>query len=82
MNDPNKYPLQSYLYNMIESSDPAKLASQSGQLTPDQIEALKNIGSQNVRSAQIFLGMLPITLVYPFLQKYFIKGITVGSVKG
>ena len=54
MNDPNNYPLQSYLYNMIESSDPAKLASQSGQLTPDQIEALKNIGSQNVRSAQIF----------------------------
>ena len=50
--------------------------------TPEQIEALKNLGNKNLQAAQIFLGMLPITLVYPFLQKYFIKGITIGSVKG
>ena len=81
MNDPSSYPLQSYLYVMLESSDPAKLAT-SGNLTPEQIEALKNLGNKNLQAAQIFLGMLPITLVYPFLQKYFIKGITIGSVKG
>ena len=50
----------------------AKLA-QNGTLTPQQIEQLKNLGSKNLQAAQIFLGMLPITLVYPFLQKYFIK---------
>ena len=81
MSDTTSYPLQSYLYVMLESSDPAKLA-QNGTLTPQQIEQLKNLGSKNLQAAQIFLGMLPITLVYPFLQKYFIKGITVGSVKG
>ena len=82
MNDPSKYPLQSYLYTMIISSDPSKLISAGGQLSPEQLEALQNIGGKNLQAAQIFLGMLPITLVYPFLQKYFIKGITVGSVKG
>ena len=82
MNDPSKYPLQSYLYTMIISSDPSKLIAAGGQLTPEQLEALQNIGGKNLQAAQIFLGMLPITLVYPFLQRYFIKGITVGSVKG
>ena len=81
MNDNSMYPLQSYLYFMLESSDPSKLA-QNGTLTPDQLEALKNLGNKNLQAAQIFLGMLPITLVYPFLQKFFIKGITIGSVKG
>ena len=81
MNDSNMYPLQSYLYVMLEISDPSKLA-QNGTLTPDQLEALKNLGNKNLQAAQIFLGMLPITLVYPFLQKFFIKGITIGSVKG
>ena len=80
MNDPSKYPLLSYLYTMIISSDPTK---QSGfTLTPEQLEALKNIGGKNLQSAQIFLGILPIALVFPFLQRFFVKGITVGSVKG
>ena len=80
MNDPSKYPLQSYLYTMIISSDPTK---QSGfTLTPEQLEALKNIGGKNLQSAQIFLGILPIALVFHFLQRFFVKGITVGSVKG
>ena len=81
MNDPANYPLQSYLYTMIISSDPAKMVSAGGQLTPDQLEALKNIGSKNLQAAQIFLGMLPVTVIYPFVQKYFIKGITLGGVK-
>lgn len=80
MNDNSMYPLQSYLYFMLESNDPSKFTD--GTLTPEQIEALKNIGNKNLQAAQIFLGMLPITLVYPFLQKFFIKGITIGSVKG
>ncbi len=82
MNDPNNYPLQSYLYNIIISSDPSKLIAAGSKLTPEQLEALSNIGGKNLQSAQIFLGMLPITLVFPFLQKYYIKGMTVGSVKG
>ena len=44
-------------------------------------EDLKNMSERTVRSAQIFIGALPILLVYPLLQKYFVKGMVLGSVK-
>jgi putative aldouronate transport system permease protein len=34
------------------------------------------------RAAQLFMGALPMMLLYPFLQKYFTKGLVIGSVKG
>jgi putative aldouronate transport system permease protein len=75
MNSTNKYPLQSYLRTIIISRD---LTS----LTLDQAaaEAIK-ISDRTLKAAQIFLGALPILLVYPFLQRYFMKGIVLGSVK-
>jgi putative aldouronate transport system permease protein len=39
------------------------------------------MSEQSIKAAQIFIGTLPIILVYPFLQKYFVKGIVMGSVK-
>ncbi|OCT15133.1 sugar ABC transporter permease [Paenibacillus pectinilyticus] len=45
-------------------------------------ELQKNLPSQTVRMAMAIVGIGPIIFVYPFLQKYFIKGLTVGSVKG
>jgi putative aldouronate transport system permease protein len=43
---------------------------------------LMQISDRTVKSAQIFMGALPILMVYPFLQRYFVKGIVLGSVKG
>lgn len=43
---------------------------------------IENIVTRNNRAAQIFVAMVPILCVYPFLQKYFTKGIVLGSVKG
>lgn len=40
------------------------------------------LNQHNLKSAAIFITMLPIVLVYPFVQKYFKKGILIGSVKG
>ena len=51
-------------------------------MSPEQLLALESIGDLNLQAAQIFVGALPILLVYPFLQRFFIKGIVVGSVKG
>ena len=43
---------------------------------------IMNMPSETVRMATVILAMLPILVVYPFLQKYFVKGVMVGSIKG
>ena len=52
------------------------------QLYLSQITSLfPNLGSENIHSAAAILGMLPLIIIYCFLQKYFIEGVTAGSVK-
>jgi len=51
-------------------------------MTVEDIMRLQYVTDTTVRIAQIFLAALPIMMVYPFLQRFFIKGIVVGSVKG
>jgi putative aldouronate transport system permease protein len=41
-----------------------------------------NVPAEGVRAATVIASTVPILLVYPFLQKYFIKGVLIGSVKG
>lgn len=42
----------------------------------------QNVSVEGIRSASVILSMIPIVLLYPFVQKYFVQGITIGSVKG
>lgn len=74
MNRPENYPLQSYLSTLITSLNVQMIST-------DDLSNLKEMGSKTLRTAQIFMGILPILVVYPFLQGYFVKGITIGSVK-
>ena len=76
--NPSNYPLQTYIYNMINEVN--QLAS-NPNLSPEQQELLASLPGKTLRSAQIFIAMLPIMVVYPFVQKYFIKGLTQGGVK-
>ena len=46
------------------------------------MELFANVSDRTVKAAQVFLGMIPVLLVYPFLQRYFTKGLVLGSVKG
>lgn len=78
MNSPSRYPLASYLSTLVISNS----NKVSANMTMEQIEQLSKISDKTVSSAQIFLAMLPILIVYPLLQRYFMKGIVVGSVKG
>lgn len=78
MNSPKNYPLQTYLMNVVNSA--AMINKEV--LTEAEREILANVDEKTIRMAQIFLGALPIMCVYPFLQKYFVKGLVVGSVKG
>ena len=75
MNSPDKYPLQSYLQTVVINPDPR-------MLTERDLDLLKIISNRTTRAAQIFIAMVPILVVYPFLQGYFTTGIKLGSVKG
>ncbi|MBD2848113.1 hypothetical protein IDH44_23190 [Paenibacillus sp. IB182496] len=45
-------------------------------------QELAKIPTETVRMAMAIVGIGPIVLVYPFVQKYFVKGLTIGAVKG
>ena len=76
INNRTKWPLATYLQSIIigrEITAPPDSKAGTGSLGMSQ---------QNMIAAQIFIGAVPILMVYPFLQKYFAKGIVLGSVKG
>ncbi|MBB3108848.1 putative aldouronate transport system permease protein [Paenibacillus phyllosphaerae] len=73
MSDVRNYPLASLLQTIIVQQDFTKI-----NVDP---KLLENISQRTVRAAQIFIGALPILLVYPFLQRFFVKGMVIGAVK-
>jgi putative aldouronate transport system permease protein len=73
ISDYRKYPLSTFLQTIIVQQDFNKINADANEL--------QNISQRTVKAAQIFIGMLPIILVYPFLQRYFVKGIILGAVK-
>ena len=71
------YGIQNYLKSVLDSVN--VLQSQiSGQVGID----VKDLPSMGIRMALAVIGVLPVLIIYPFFQKSFIKGITIGSVKG
>ncbi|HBM80540.1 MAG: carbohydrate ABC transporter permease [Clostridiales bacterium] len=76
MKTQNHYPLQTYLNQTI-----IQYSMVSKNMTKEEIERLTKLSDKTVNSAKILISMIPILLVYPFLQRYFITGITLGSVK-
>ncbi|RJG25279.1 carbohydrate ABC transporter permease [Paenibacillus thiaminolyticus] len=73
INKTSNYPLQTYIQQLSVEvqniTDPAKLAEYA------------KISDRTLNSAKIVVSTLPLLLIYPFLQKYFVSGIVVGSVK-
>ena len=68
-------PLQTYLKTLIIDFD-------NSRLSPEEILRLQSVNSSAVTNAQIIIATIPILLVYPLLQKHFVKGINLGGVKG
>ncbi len=76
INSTDKFPLQYMLYNMLQQQQAlARIASQAGIIIAD-------LPSNSLKMAMAVVATGPIVLVYPFVQKYFVRGVTVGSVKG
>ena len=74
MNSMNKWPLQTLLRQMLKSVD-------MSMFTSTDLMKIKQLSSRSFQSAQIIFATVPILLVYPFLQRYFITGLTIGAVK-
>ena len=73
MKDKDYYPLQLLLYNVLNSINSVDVATQEGFSSPGLSESLK--------AAIVMFSTIPILCIYPFLQKYFIHGVTLGAVK-
>ena len=76
--DPKLKPLQQYLYDLI--TEALNTIDATGNIA--DMDAAMNLTGESVRSATIVVSTVPILILYPFLQKYFVKGMTIGSVKG
>ena len=68
------YPIQLLLYNILQNTTAVEVATQEGFSSPGVGETLK--------MATVMFATVPILLVYPWLQRYFVTGVTIGAVKG
>jgi len=73
LNNKTDYPLATFLQTVIVQRDMSSMS-----FNPVELALLSQ---KTVRASQIFLGALPVIIIYPFLQKYFVKGLVLGSVK-
>ncbi|MCI9320375.1 MAG: carbohydrate ABC transporter permease [Lachnospiraceae bacterium] len=73
INEPKFYPLQLLLYNILNNINSVEVATLEGFSAPGLTESLK--------AAIVMFSTVPILCIYPWLQKYFIHGVTLGAVK-
>lgn len=76
LSDSNKYPLQLIIRRIVmEEQMLEELRAMGGT-------SVRPLTSESVKYATIVLAILPMLIVYPFIQKYFVKGAMIGSLKG
>ncbi|MDG0790502.1 carbohydrate ABC transporter permease [Cohnella ginsengisoli] len=69
-------PIQTFLYRVVAQNDTSQMVTAAaGGIT-------KSVTSNSVKMATMVVTTLPIVLAYPFLQRYFVKGLMIGSIKG
>ncbi|MEG1525652.1 MAG: carbohydrate ABC transporter permease [Clostridia bacterium] len=76
LTDPKYFGIQNYLMRIMKNIEFLRNNTDTGD------ESVVMLPGQSIRMAIAVIGILPITVIYPFVQKYFIKGIVVGAVKG
>lgn len=68
------YPVQTYIQQMVVTTD-------FSTMNVEQIQQAIKLNNKSLDAAKVFIAIIPILIIYPFLQKYFVTGITLGSVK-
>lgn len=76
INSPDKLPLQTYIQSLV-----ADINQKIATLTPEEIKKYMDISSLTFNSAKIVVAMIPVLIIYPFLQRYFVTGLVMGAVK-
>ncbi|AEI40780.1 carbohydrate ABC transporter permease [Paenibacillus mucilaginosus] len=79
MKSPEHYPLATYLQSMLQQQ--LNVTTTTG-MSLEEADRLSRVSDRTTQASQIFLSVVPILVLYPFLQRYFVKGLVVGSVKG
>ena len=74
--DSSTWELQFYLYNMLNASQAIKAMSQASSIPVDSMPG------QTMKLAMAVVATGPVLIFYPFVQRYFVTGITIGAVKG
>ena len=77
LKDKSKYPLQVLLKEMIVDEDLSSLSQGAAEIVGNMQPT-----SDMLMGASIIIALIPILCVYPFVQKYFVQGVMIGSVKG
>ncbi|GLX68445.1 carbohydrate ABC transporter permease [Paenibacillus glycanilyticus] len=77
MNRPEHYPLSTYLQSLLKFD-----SMNQTNMSLEDAKIQQFVSNRTARASQIFVSALPILLIYPFFQRYFVKGLVVGSVKG
>ncbi|MNP61530.1 hypothetical protein D3C76_1567270 [compost metagenome] len=72
--------LQAFMVKILNQFQTAGMMSDAQQLS--QSNTRVPVSSESIRMAVTMVATLPIVLVYPFVQKYFVKGMMMGSIKG
>ncbi|UQZ83464.1 L-arabinose transport system permease protein AraQ [Paenibacillus konkukensis] len=83
INDTTKYNLTVLIQQMISNASSLSDVMTSGEVMSQQ-ESMKydQLSQESVKSAGIFMFLLPMLLIYPFLQRFFVKGMMIGAIKG
>lgn len=75
INDAGLKPLQLYLRDIVMDADSSSAVTKS-------VDDMMNVSPEGIRAATVIASIIPMLLVYPYLQKHFVKGVLIGSVKG
>lgn len=81
LKDVNKYPLQLILRNIVIEGQMANELAAAGQAAAAE-EFFGKASVNSIKYATLFISIVPMMIIYPFIQKYFVKGVMIGSLKG
>lgn len=78
LTNPKKWPLQLFLRQILVNND---ISSVDGGASSDEM-ARRAMRAETIKYAIVVLSSIPMLIIYPFIQRYFVKGVMIGAVKG